>query len=738
MALCSLLGMAAAAALPAQAGPAGTPALGAPAPGATAAVAVPTADGAIVAAGPDYRLTCDRDGVTFTPQPSSPGASGEPLHLALAAVRRGETTTCLGPAATLPLAVGTTRIHYRHTPSLTEVYDLRPDGVEQSFVFAERPAGAGDVVVRLAVTTRLPRTVANDDGVRFARGGCGVTFGAVTGVDAHGATARGSIRAGDGYLEWILPAAFVDQAAYPMVLDPLIGSAFSIASTSGTDDVLPNISYDASSNRYLVVWNVVVDSNAAEVRGQFLDANGTLVGSSFVIEANGRVATRPQVVNIDASNRFLVAFRRYAVTGSGVDESWYLRAVTAATGAMSARVLLDGPLAGDPAAPEIALAGDVRSIAGGSNQKAIVVLRRDAFFANGDRLLTRAITVPTSGDPTLEQQRLLLNTIDQLEHVTITANGGSSGRWLVACARASAPATALTRIWGQFVDEDGDDCDVGFSVRSGTTTVGRPTAATRDGAHFAVAWQDDATLGILARAVLGNGNCGSISVGLGAVVDPTTASLDTQPRLEFARDKYVLAWKRSSLVGGVPRVLVRGLDPEGCTVCGEEWSVDNTLLGLDTPALASRWSGGDTFSDEALVVWSNTAVRGRRFAAGGTPSVTNLGGGCASPSGNNPGYQGQPRLGDATFALTLSTPTALVLGAVVGFSEAQLPCGPCTLVPNLDLLLAGGGPHPIPIPCDPAWIGGRLTVQWLLLSPGGCPLVPDLAVSAAQRFVIVE
>ena len=700
----------------------------------------PAADGTVRGGGADYGVTFGDGVVAVAPDAAAAADThGAAVRFTLTSVRRGATTLWAGPAAATPTVVGR-QVRYDRSADLTEVYDLREAGVEQSFVLARRPAGAGDLVVRGAIATALALAGSSDDGVCYGRDGRGVRFGAVVGIDAAGATVRGRIRAGADFVEWVLPATFVEHAAYPLVLDPLIGNAFSIASTSGADDVLPAVAYDASSTRYLVVWNVSVDANTAEVRGQFVDTSGTLLGGSFVIDNSGRLATRPQVVNINASNRFLVAFRRYAVTGSGVDESWYVRAVTAANGAMSARVLLDGALAGDPPAPEIALAGDMRSLAGGSNEKAIVVLRRDAFFASGERLLTRVIGVPSSGDPTPELQRLLIDTIEQLEGVTITAHGGSNGRWLVACARSSAtaPAATTTRIWGQFVDEDGDDCDLGFGIRSGTTVVGRPTAATRDGIHFAVAWQDDATLGVLARAVVVNGLCGSIIVSLGAVVDPTTAGLDTQPRLEFARDKYVLAWKRSFLGGGVPRVFVRGLDPDGCSACGEEASVDNTVLGLDTPAVATRWSGGDTASDEALVVWSNTAVRGRRFEAIGAPSVVDVGGSCVAVVGNAPGYAGLPRLGDADFALRFQAPTAPVLAAIVGFQETPFPCGPCTLVPRPDVVLAGPGQHPIPIPCVPGLIGAQLTAQWLLFVPGGCPALPDLAVSRALRFTITE
>jgi hypothetical protein len=703
------------------------------------------ADGTALAVGADYRVHFGHGAVGFTATSAVSSGSADTVQFTLVSVQRGDERLWTGPASDTPTA-SDHQIRYARSPELTEVYDLRAEGVEQSFVLAHRPKGHGDLVVRGAITTRLPLAGCSDDGVRYERDGSGVYFGAVTGIDANGASVRGSIRAGADFVEWILPASFVDHAAYPLVLDPLIGSAFSIASTSGTDDVQPNVAYDTSSDRYLVVWNVVQTATVAEVRGQFVSGAGALLGSSFVIESDGRLATRPLVVNINASNRFLVAFRRSVAVGIGFDAGWHVRAVTAADGSMSARVVFEPTpaISFDPFPDECAMAGDLRSLAGGSDQAALVVLRRDAAGSpipgqsSGERLYTRKIQVPTSGDPIVGSSQLLLETQDQLQDVAITSHGGTAGRWLIAYCRALPFATALTTIFAQHVDETGQPCGGANALQLSLAGVGKPTAATKDGSHFAVAWQDDGTLGIQARSLTVTGSCGSQTIALGAIVDPTSSGLDTQPRLEFARDKYVLAWKRSFLVGGVPRVFVRGLDPDGCTACGEEWSVDNTVLGLDTPALASRWSGGNILSDEALVVWSNTAVRGRRFEAIGAPQVQDLGGGCVGPTANNPTYLGQPRLGDANFALTLALPTAPVLAAIVGFTEVPLPCGPCTLIPNPDIVLLGAGPHAIPIPCDTAWIGGQFTTQWLLFTPGGCPVLPDLAVSRAQRFTIVE
>ena len=229
------------------------------------------ADGTAIAVGTDYRVHFGHGGVVFTAAstPTTAAAAADTLQFTLVAVRRGDDRLWTGPATATPNAADH-QVRYLRSPQLTEVYDLRAGGVEQSFVFAQRPAGHGDLVVRGAITTRLPLAGCSDDGVRYERDGRGVHFGAVTGVDANGATVRGSIRAGADFVEWVLPASFVEHAAYPLVLDPLIGSAISIASTSGTDDVLPNVAYDTSSNRYLVVWNLVVNTNVAEVRGQFL------------------------------------------------------------------------------------------------------------------------------------------------------------------------------------------------------------------------------------------------------------------------------------------------------------------------------------------------------------------------------------------------------------------------------------------------------------------------------------
>lgn len=704
---------------------------------ATTCVA-PAADGTLEGAGPDYRVRFAAGAVDFSANQGNAG-----LRFTLDAVRRGATTLFAGPTATLPHTDGT-QVRYPHAPTLTEIYELRGEGVEQSFRFTERPVGRGDLVVRGRITTELPLTAASDAGVRFGSSDSGgITFGAVTGIDANGTTVRGSIRAAGDHVEWVLPAAFVDAAVYPLLLDPLIGNAFTIGNEPG-DDIMPSVAYDETTDRYLVVWNLVQTSTVAEVRGRFVSGAGAPIGSSFVIDQVGDVTVRPQVVNVAASNRFLVVFRRYSVVvlpTPSLDRDWYMRAVTASDGTVSAPVVAIGASTSAQLQTEVAVAGDRRSVAGGSNQDALLAIRLppSPLPTSLASVVTRAVDVPVTGNPTLGSSQQIqaspLPTLD-LREVGITANGGSAGRWLVTYRRQTAPAQSDPPFFGIVVDETGAACSAEIWLAGSPAVAQRLTAATKDGLHFAIAWEDAATLGVALRTLTVSGPCGSLVPTLGPTLDPTSAGLDSKPVLDFARTKYVLAWRRSYLTGGTPRVFVRGLDPGSCVACGAEWSVDTTIAGLDTPAVASRWSGGATTSDEALVVWSNDTVRGRRFEAVGAPSVNDLGGGCGASG--TAGHTGQPQLGDATFALTLTSPTAFVLGAVVGLSPANVACGPCTVVPNLDIVLAGGGPHPIPLACDVDLLGFQFWAQWVLLAPGGCPLFPDLSLSAALQFTIAE
>lgn len=89
-----------------------------------------------------------------------------------------------------------------------------------------------------------------------------------------------------------------------------------------------------------------------------------------------------------------------------------------------------------------------------------------------------------------------------------------------------------------------------------------------------------------------------------------------------------------------------------------------------------------------------------------------------------------------TFTIELIAPTSPVLVLVVGFSPAPQVCGPCTLVPSADVVLAGISPTAVAIPEGPALAGVNLYAQWIHYRPSGCHTLPDIGLSNCLRFGI--
>ncbi|MBL9079096.1 MAG: hypothetical protein JNL08_16450 [Planctomycetes bacterium] len=234
------------------------------------------------------------------------------------------------------------------------------------------------------------------------------------------------------------------------------------------------------------------------------------------------------------------------------------------------------------------------------------------------------------------------------------------------------------------------------------------------------------------------GLCGS-ALTLGSTIVPSpSANVQTAPSIDFAGGKYVLAWTEFVPGTGL-RTFAKGLDPATCAACGAVLELEASSTPQDQPAVAARRSGGDTTSDEALVVWSNGSIRGRRFEAVGSDTVASMGGACGIAAFENYAtYDGDAVLGNLDFELVLANPTLPVLALVIGLSPVSLGCGPCTLVPALDILVPFATQHPVPIPCDLSYLDVDFYAQWLLLAPGGCPLLPDFALSNALRFTIGE
>ncbi|MBL9077951.1 MAG: hypothetical protein JNL08_10635, partial [Planctomycetes bacterium] len=643
-------------------------------------------DGVVRAGGPNWGARFDERGVEFMPALAQRTEWPMPVRFTLESVRRGDVAAFVRTANVAPVVVGD-QVRYAHLPDLAEVYEVRAEGVEQSFVFASKPAGTGDLVVRGAITTELPFVAASDDGVRFEREGLGgVTFGAVTGIDASGAAARGSIRVvGDGtHVEWVLPASFVEHAAYPLVLDPLIGSAIAIGDIAGGIDETPSVAFDESTGRYLVVWSAYLGGAGADLRGQFVTATGSPLGGGFLFGSGS--LTRQAVANIAGTNRFLVAYTKNTPSIFGqTSHALVVRSVSAATGTLSNEVVVDAD-SSLATVSSLVVGGDSRSSS--SAHTAMVMYRTAPLGIALPSMHCRPVDVPASGDPVLVGS--FPQGIGAGTGGSITAHGGSSPRWLVTWLHVSGLG-ATPELTATVVDATGNPCgsSVTLATPAAGNSIGPRAAATPDGTTFLVAWSDSngGAEDVHAMRLVWSGSCGSGTLTPGPLLAPITVpGLQDQPALAFAKTKFVLAWRNRANASATSRVYVKGLDPVTCESCGAEHSVENTVLGLETPAIASRYTAGDVASDETLVVWSNSTIRGRRFEANGTHAVASMGGGCVSGLSDFATYSGDAVLGNTDFQLSIAGSVSLPLVLIVGFSAVSAPCGNCTIVPSPDIL----------------------------------------------------
>ncbi len=300
----------------------------------------------------------------------------ERLGLALEEIRMGSTVVAGGGAAVVSCDRDAKTFSYRRG-SVEERYQLRAREFEQDFVLSELPPGRGDIVVTETLRSdgrTSPENTPSRSLMVAYPGGQNFTISRAAAIDAAGRRLELDLTYADGRVRMTVPAAWVETAALPIVVDPVVGGQILVALPQGTQyqdlaggpagwvavwhdgfntswnvyaapisssgavgsQVIVNsgangynaaIAYSAFLNKYLVVWIDNINFTNNTVAGRFLDGNGALSGVKFTV---GTYASdvRLTAVAADASGSFLVA----AQNGSQIDG-----AVVSSTGTVSAR-----------------------------------------------------------------------------------------------------------------------------------------------------------------------------------------------------------------------------------------------------------------------------------------------------------------------------------------------------------------------------------------------------------------
>ncbi len=521
---------------------------------------------------------------------------------------------------------------------------------------------------------------------------------------------------------------------------PVLGPPALLGNVSGVTDTLPQIAYDHDTDRYCVVWNANNGTAPGQIYAQVLNGSGIPIGQLIVVSTNSRL-TRPAIANIRTTGKFLIGWTEETGSGSNYTLQVRARSLDASNAALSTSVVVGSLVSGpNPAIGlNIDIGGDSRNGFLGSAESALVAwqeVRQGSTSLQSSRVLRcRTVRVPNTGTPVLG----VLSTLSTsgAGAPRVTRHCGATGRWGVVWSSTlfSVPFSP-TSLVACIVDASGPCATQTLATVSTLgLSVETPSCATADGVSFAAAWVTDGVVNV--RPFSLTGVCPGVFMA-GPTVTPFTTTLPMErPSIDFAESKYVVACLTRSTTD---RVRVKSLDPTTCASCGVEWFTDALGASQDDPAVCAKHSGSPNADDRAMVVWSNGTILGRPFEASTSSLPVNLGGGCGTVGFDDLAtYSGQCVLGNATFSISLFSPTSPILALLIGFSAAPLSCGPCTLVPSLDVVTFGApSTMVIPIPCQASLIGGELYTQWLQLRPSGCSIIPDLGVSNALKFTIAE
>jgi len=665
------------------------------------------ADGQLVGAGTDYRARFDRNGAQFTPALGELAPVEFPVTLRGVAFGRGAARQPLG--AVEPTFRDRT-VSFRRG-AVDETYEVRPNGLKQSFVFHERPTGEGDLVVAVQVATQLALQAQGDDAVSFGNEFGGVRIDTVLGIDALGNTCTGSMSYAGDHLQLRLPAAFVDQAALPLVLDPMLGAVIPV--TTGGQNLDPQVAYDAGLARYLVVFWRRYSSSTGDIYGQFVHRETTggfdLSGGSVVIRF-GANSQRARVADCSVRNAFVVGWQdTMVVTPLPTHRDLFVRGVSPTT-------------LGAPMPIAFGLTDDNGlEMAGNATESSSTVLC--AWLTNGDVMLT-TVSMNASLGFTPGAMTTVSGTGTN-SAVRLPRSGGAANRcmlgWLTAAGtigtRTYVGATqvgtgntlsGLRGYTGFALDGDGENWFLAAQMlEPSSTTLNDITAMT-------FGWNRTTNQ----RDLLATG-----TVAVNASVQ------EIRPTVAMSGRNAVVAWTQ----GTTTQVLgLRTFGQSLCLPCEPPITVQTGVTGQQVVAcLASQASGGETGTtrDDALLVWQNdTGTASALIAQRWTPAdgiatqvATGCGGLTATTVDECSNHQGGHHM-----AILKNAPAGGVSWLVLGFARRDATgCGACVLVPDLATAFVFG----------PTTTDAYGNAAWSIPLAGGTPLI---GISYYQQWLVQD
>jgi PKD repeat protein len=266
--------------------------------------------------GHSLSITCEAsaEGVRFVPAEAGVSSDALALGYALRSVRAGDHSFFARESAAQPELERYDTILFRHPGGVEERYHVRATGIEQTFVIADEThlRSGHDLIVEGALTGALTpdlaRRTSDHDPIAFAyQDRVAVTCGTAIAIDARGDRLTLRTTAPEGAMQIIVDGAWLAQAAFPVTIDPLFGSAVTVTAGSNHERYT-DVAYSRTSDRYLVVWDSEVSGDDHDVFGALLAGDGQLVAGPFAIDNSADNTARPSVAWSPNGDKFLVAW----------------------------------------------------------------------------------------------------------------------------------------------------------------------------------------------------------------------------------------------------------------------------------------------------------------------------------------------------------------------------------------------------------------------------------------------
>jgi MYXO-CTERM domain-containing protein len=498
-----------------------------------------------------YGVRVDAEGLSVTPyhHPEGGVVEGAPVRFGAARLTRGEVELAHGTGqgrveeadSSLTLRRGEVAEHYRNGP----------EGVEQSWSFARRPGGRGDLEVRLAVEGG--RYVGESaGGLHFAdaRTGLGVRYGHGTWVDAEGRRTAVGARYEAGSVVLRVPEAVLEASGYPAVLDPLVTPEFGVNTPVGGqpapgDQLAPSVASDGTD--YLVVWRDRRLGTAHVFGARVSGAGALLDGAGVRISSKPSDVQSAPAVAYDGTG-YLVVWTHASSSGSGLD-------------ILGARVSRAGQVLDPNGIPISTASNSQRDPAVSSSGTGALVVWSDwrggGAAIYGARVSAAGQVLDASGIP------ISLSATSAQEPPAVASNGTG---YLVAWADAR---NSTRDIYGARVSAAGQVLDAsGIPISTEPTGAQETPSVASDGTGYLVVWTD--TRNGPSQPSLNPDIYGARVSAAGEVLDASgllissLARLEGSPRVAAGATGYLVVWWGfTSATASAPDILAARVDGAG-------------------------------------------------------------------------------------------------------------------------------------------------------------------------------